>query len=220
MAEGGKGLGKLGDAKNVFSTVVQTSKSAIRWLRTGIGIVVLKITLIVLILIFIYILAEVIFDSIAAVLGVPGPGADEKNKSTQFLQSLSESGYDAMLDANQLSRYYTYEYCVLMDAAEYIEVVGTSTIEKQDLGKIDWESISDDDWARLAAHGFQMNSEYDRSVIASGAWAQANPNYDGSVPGDDKATPAPSGEFYYRIMKNEFTKERALMPYFRNIRND
>ncbi|MBO4405915.1 MAG: hypothetical protein J5821_04235, partial [Alphaproteobacteria bacterium] len=68
------------------------------------------------------------------------PAADEYNKSSQFLTNLSNSGYDSLVNANQLIKYYAYEYAVLMDAAEYLEVVGVTTIAKSDSGKVDFEA--------------------------------------------------------------------------------
>ena len=223
MAEegGGKGIGKLKDAKNVFSSLVEGAKSAVKFLRTGIGIVILKVCLVILIVIFIYILAEVIFDSIARLLGLDSPAANDQRKDAEYLENLANSGYDSMLNADQLTRYYSYEYAVLMDVGEYLEEVGVTTIEKQDDGQIDWEHIDRHDWARLAAHGFATECNYSFDVIADGAWAQANPDYEGNdTPAGEVPKSAPSGEFYYRIVKNEYTNENALMPYFRIIRND
>ncbi|MBR3281303.1 MAG: hypothetical protein IKI57_05660 [Clostridia bacterium] len=225
MAGEGKDAGISESGKkvqNIFKKVVDGCIALVRFIRTGIGIVVLKIVLIVLLLIFIYILAEVIFASIAKLIGIEGPGANEARSSTEYLNKLSASGYDAMLSADQLLRYYTYEYAVLMDVGEYLEEVGVSTIEKQDEGEIDWSSISREEWAILAAHGFAANSNYSAAVIATvpNGWVSQNPDYKGGNPGSDATQPAPSGEFYYRITNNEYTKEKALMPYFRITRND
>ena len=91
MAEegGGNGIGKLKDAKNVFSSLVNGAKTLVQKMRTGIGIVILKVCLVILIVIFIYILAEVIFDSIARLLGLDSPAANDQRKDAEYLENLA-----------------------------------------------------------------------------------------------------------------------------------
>ncbi len=204
-------------AASSFKKIVSGAKKTISFLRTGAGIVVLKLVAITLTLVFIYILGEVIFDSVAKILfkNNTGLGTDEYNRSSEFLQNLSNSGYDSMVNADQLMKYYSFEYAVLMDEAEYIETHGVYLLEKQNEGVIEWQDITKEQWNDLAAKALS----HEDHKFREGDFGTHKPEE--HIPGNhDEKMELAQDTLYYRPLKNEYTQIESLIPIFRATRRD
>ena len=170
---------------NVYNNVKNAILSLLKFLRTGIGILTLKLALLLLLVFLIYILAAVFFDDVGKLL-FGDLGTDEYNVSSGFLQNLANSGYDSMVNSEQLISYYSFEYAVLMDEAEYLEKKGITTIDQFNQAVVDWEhesltnemeyySTTDDEmfkydinklkiWSKLAAKAMQVDHTFTEDI--------------------------------------------------------
>ena len=148
---------KLGGAANAMKKLVAGIKKAVKFFSGAIGQVVLYIIGAIILVILIWLLVTVIAKDIAKLIGVDMSPIKTAEKDAEFLQALSSSGYDALLDANELSEYYTFEYSVLMDAARFLEETGTTEMRKKNLATIDDRLIDRDIWAMLCANSFSTS---------------------------------------------------------------
>lgn len=148
---------KLGGVANAMKKLVAGVKRAVKFFSGAIGQVVLYVIGAIILVILVWLLVTVIAKDIAKLIGVDMSPIKTAEKDAEFLQALSSSGYDALLDANELSEYYTFEYSVLMDAARFLEETGTTEMRKKNLATIDDRLIDRDIWAMLCANSFSTS---------------------------------------------------------------
>ncbi|MBR6253530.1 MAG: M23 family metallopeptidase [Clostridia bacterium] len=216
---------------NIFKKIVMGVKNAIKFFATTIGHVVLYLVAALLLAVLVYIIGQIFAAAFATLLGLDQPGANDQAKDLAFLSSLEDSGYSDMLSADNLIRYYSYEYAVLMDAARYLEETGTTELEKHDESPVDFEKINRAQWAYLAAIQFALNQEIAPGVLGSSEEERATYEPEDYIPsgdpttkytmGDPEGESGDSGDLFYEKKYNQYTKEYSLQPYLRvNREND
>ena len=144
---------------NVFTKIKNWITGIIQFVTRPIGHVVLYMVGAILLVVLLYLIVTVIAQDIAKLLKLDYSPIQTSEKDAQFLQALSASGYDSLLNASELSEYYTFEYVVLMDAARFMEETGTTELLKKDTGKYDYREIDRPVWSWLAAAAFQYAGE-------------------------------------------------------------
>ena len=149
---------KLGKITNEYKKFKMGVLSAAKFFSSQLGIAILYIIGGVILAILVWLIVLVIANNVASLIGVDLSPIETATNDTEFLQALANSGYDAMLDASELSRYYNFEYNVLMDAARFLEETGTTEMMKEDSGNYDYRSIDRDTWAKLAANQFAFTN--------------------------------------------------------------
>ena len=139
-------------AKKIWNGI----KAFLRFIRSGIGIIVLKILLVVFVLINLWVIIVAILDEMGldGVLGLPSIDDERGAVNLQFLSSVNNMGTESIINADQVIDYYSFEYYVLMDCAEYLERVGVTPVYKADGGVIEWKSLNREQWAMLVANAF------------------------------------------------------------------
>ncbi len=164
----------MGAIANAMKKFVNFVIKAVKFFSGAIGQVVLYVIAAVILVILVWIIVTVIADSIGRLIGVtdklssiPTSEADAK-----FLADLSASGYDSLLDATELTNFYTFEYSVLMDAARFLEEVGTTEMIKEDNGVYDYRKINRAEWAALAANGFAIDGQIEADSLIKNGYVQ------------------------------------------------
>ena len=201
---------------NIIKKIISAVRGAVKFFATLIGHITLYVIAAILLAILIYIIAQVIASAIAGLLNIDAPGDDEQAKDLAFLTSLEDSGYSDMLSAEDLMKYYSYEYCVLMDAARYLEETGTTEMKVQDEAVLDLHKINRLQWAYLAAIKFQIGGEVSNSTLGK----DYMPETVSEVSGDPTTEytmgkDGDSGDLFYEKKYNEYTKNISLQPFFK-----
>ncbi len=149
----------MGKIVNMMSKIKNAISGAVKFFASAIGHVVLYMVGALALVVLLYIIVTVIAQSIAKLLKIDYSPVQTSEKDAEFLQALASSGYDAVLDANELSRYYNFEYLVLMDTARFMEETGVTELKKVDTGNVDFRYINREIWAWLAASAFQYDKQ-------------------------------------------------------------
>lgn len=142
--------------KDGLNKVTNFFRKAIKIFSSVIGQIIFFIIAALLIGVLVYVIVTVILKDVAKIIGIDG-GAQSGNESYKYLQQLTSSGYDSMLNAQELIDYHAFEYAVLMDAARFMEETGTIPFEVTDTAalKIGELPQSLDLWAFLVADAFK-----------------------------------------------------------------
>lgn len=214
-----------------FATKVkETVKKMIKFFTSFIGQIVFFVLAVGFLALLVYVIANVIAKDLAKLLGVEG-GAQSDKYDYGFANDLNESGYTEMLSAKQLVEYYAFEYAVLMDAAEFLEETGTLRLNLGDTSEIDFDTMSLEQWAFLAAGGSQEDylakygggpgtkpSTADASLIDNEEGMFDRARVAADTMGYDESeftTELSSKHLYYKAVYNEYTEEISLVPYLR-----
>lgn len=138
---------------------------AAKFFASLIGQVVFFLILVLLVGLLAYIIFMVIAKDLGKLLGIEAAGArmDEQNYEIQL--RLANSGYDSMLNADELVSYYGFEYAVLMDAVKFFEETGVATIETINISPVDCNTIDREQWAWLNAARFQTGRDSDNLLV-------------------------------------------------------
>ena len=126
-------------AKGAVSWVTRIAtgiKKIISFIATPIGQVVLYLVAGLLIGLLIYIVLAVIAKDIGKLVGLEAAAAQSDKQDYVFLTDLTNSGYDGMLNAEELVDFYAFEYAVLMDAARFMEETGTLELEPRNTAEV------------------------------------------------------------------------------------
>jgi len=227
-------FGSFKDAVQKVRGAIAKIKKLAAFFVTGIGQVVLFLIGIILLALFVYIIAGTMFYTIAEALGYDY-AASEYNKDSEFIQSLTLSGYGPMLDAEDFISYYAFEHSVLMDAARFMEDTGTTVFRKYNLSQVDCSKLNRMEWAILAAACLQgatadtdggFSSMEDLGLpagLANSISGKANMGEEDS--GSDEYTTdfvnmSASQGLFYRQEENDYTGDIALVPYLQVPRYD
>ena len=212
----------MGKAVSVFAKIINGIKKGFKFLSNGLGLIVLYLIAIILLIILLYILGFVIGSFFADLLGIETPGADQYVHDAEFLQSLTNSGYDELIDAKQLMNYYAFEYATLMDAARYLEEVGTTAIAKEDGATINPRELSREQWLYLVAQAFGAGSSLDIGMPT----VREEQDAAGTAPipytpaEEEPNTECSENDLMYFRTYNEYTDQECLMPYLCLTRMD
>lgn len=223
-----RGWGAVKNGANKIKKGFRSIRKAFAFFSTFIGQIVFWILAILLIILLVYIIVTTIFKSISKLLKLDG--GVQSNAAYSWLADLAASGYDEMLDAEELVEYHAFEYAVLMDAARFMEETGTTSLEVEDSGPIDFEALNGlsyeekrQQWAFLAAfmlsqeNGIRSATGISDLVAALNA---ANPGIaltsptDVEPPEDPESQEPPEGYNNGFINANDFSTEHSMENLF------
>ena len=234
MALENKGKG----AVSWFTRLVMGIKRVISFFATPIGQVVMYIVAALLMGLLVYIIVAVIAKDIGKLVGVEAAAAQSDKDNYTFLTDLTNSGYDAMLNAEELVDFYAFEYAVLMDAARFMEETGTQEVEPRTTSSVDCDVLDDENyWRYMLVQQHQMPGT-DMSALEKYI-QQTDPDFTSPeektqqerekkqkekeeaekdkteefIDLDKFSTDATKDELFYYPVYNEYTKEYSLIPY-------